>query len=181
MSKARQLADLNATSLADLSDNSISGAFDVGSLTINGTEAIASDGALKPLFESAWISSSNGNNRFVAHGLGRRPYLVRIYLKYNSSTDNIGWLCVGDLGVFGNAGVDYVVGGAVDDTYIAFAIGEGGVAPDWGVTQSGWPADVNAMQNYINTYGNGGNSDFLDTPTESGGTWSAGYFKVFAW
>ena len=181
MSNARQLA-ASATSLTDLSDNSISGAFDVGSLTIGGTEAIASDGSLKPLFESAWIYSSNGNNRFVAHGLGRQPYLVRIYLKYNSSTDNIGWLCVGDLGVWSsNAGVDYGVTAAVDDTYIAFAIGEGGVSPDWGVTQSGWPADVNAMQNYINTYGNGANSDFIDTPTEAGGTWLSGYFKVFAW
>ena len=41
MSNARQLA-ASATSLTDLSDNSISGAFDVGSLTIGGTEVIDS-------------------------------------------------------------------------------------------------------------------------------------------
>ena len=59
MSKARQLADLNATSLADLSDNSISGEFQVGSLNVGGTEVIDSS---RNLSNVGGLKTVNGNS-----------------------------------------------------------------------------------------------------------------------
>jgi len=148
---------------------------------------IANDGlvhpqkGLKPTFESAWLSIGTGENRFVAHGLGRQPYIVRIYVKWDNVNDNKPWMCVGDLGVWGNSGLDFGVLGAVDNTYVALAVGESGISSDFGVSQSGFPTDNNAMANYLSTHGNGSGADFMDTPTETAGTWSSAYYKVFAW
>ena len=65
MSKARDIADLNATSLADLSDNSISGEFQVGSLNVGGTEVIDSSrnltnvGGLKTVNGTSLVGSGD--------------------------------------------------------------------------------------------------------------------------
>lgn len=139
-----------------------------------------------PKYESSWVQINTGGNYFFTHGLGRQPYLVRAYIRYGTADNNAPWVLVGDLGVWGsNSGSDYGVVAGVSNSLICVAVGEGGVSTDWGgssgTSQNGFPANNDAFENFLNNYGQNSGNDFMDTPTETAGTWNNPYCKVYAW
>ena len=164
---------------ATVTDATLASSLDLSSKTLTFAAGKMLD---QPKYESAWVQVNQGGNYFFSHGLGRQPYLVRAYCKWDNANDNKPWVCVGDLGMFdNNSGSDYGIAGAVSNSLICLAIGEGGIANDWGASQTGFPMNDNAFETYYATYGQNGGSDFMDTPTETAGTWSSAWFKVFAW
>jgi hypothetical protein len=137
-----------------------------------------------PIYESAWVNITQGGNYFFSHGLGRQPYMIRVYAKWDNTDDNKPWLCVGDLGVWDNStaeGADRGVVAGVSNSLICVAIGEGGISTDWGVSQNGFPMNNNAFETYYAANGQNSGADFMDTPTEAAGVWGAAWFKVYAW
>jgi hypothetical protein len=139
---------------------------------------------LAPVYESAWVSMVQGGNYFFSHGLGRQPYLVRVYAKWDNTDDNKPWLCVGDLGVWDDptgGGSDRGMVAGVSNSLICVAVGEGGVSTDWGVSQNGFPMNNNAMETFLAANGQNSGADFMDTPTEAAGIWGTPWVKVYAW
>lgn len=150
------------------------------------TTAGASFNFFAPKYESSWVQISQGGNYFFSHGLGRQPYLVRGYIRYANTNDNAPWVLIGDLGVWGsNSGADYGVVAGVSNSLICVAVGEGGVSTDWGgssgTSQNGFPANNNAFETYYNNNGQNATADFMDTPTETAGTWTSPWCKIYAW
>ena len=135
-----------------------------------------------PKYESAWVQIVQGGNYFFAHGLGRQPKMIRAWCKWDNAGDNKPWMAIGDLGVWGSAtGQDFGMVAGVSNSLICVAIGEGGISSDWASSQNGWPMDNNALENFYNSKGQNNGGDFMDTPTENGGTWGSGWVKVLAW
>ena len=136
-----------------------------------------------PKYESPWVLVNQGCQYFFAHGLGRQPYQIRAYCKWDNANDNKPWLMMGDLGVWGaNSNNDYGLLAAVSNSLIALASGEGGISGDWGGNfNSGFPTNDNALESYYSSYGQNSGNDFLDTPTETAGLWSNAWMKVYAW
>lgn len=151
-------------------------------VTIRGSDGfILPNKGLAPTYESNWESAGAGHNHFFAHGLGRVPNMVRLYWKIDGAVNNKPILLVGDLGAWGQSGNDYGVTAAVSNTYIVVAQGESGISTDWGISQSGFPYNDNALESYYSTYGQNNGADLIDTPTETAGALTTGYFKVLAW